>query len=454
MPYVIHSALARFLAAHRSLGAQQPAVGRIIVAFSGGLDSSVLLHALSTLPGIDRNALHAVHIDHGLHQHSGDWSGQCAAFAAKLSIGFQMLRVQVVDVAEFGPEGAARRARYAAFDAIVQADDLLLTAHHADDQAETLLLRALRSAGLEGMAAMRPLRALGAAQLGRPLLDTPRAEILGYAQRHHLHWIEDPSNLDQRLDRNFLRHQVLPLLESRWPQARRALAGSARNLRAAESAARAELDRRVAAASGKASNRIRIIDLQRYPHEEAATLIRHWLLGSQLPPPPPRVLDEVLTQLAQAQADRNIRICWPGGELRRYRGELFAMCSQPSHVVLPTRDWILPDALDLGDGRQLRIEGNTPPRTLRVRARLGGETLCVAANRPRRELRLLFQEHGIPPWQRERLPYLCAGDHLVAVGDTFLDHEFRQWLQYHGARLAFRDDQNERCPQGAGTESQ
>ncbi len=439
MPYLIHSALARFLAAHPTSGAQSTTAGRVVVAFSGGLDSSVLLHAIATSPGIELSAVQAVHIDHGLHERSRDWSGQCAAFAAQLSIPFQAVGVQVTGVAEFGPEGAARRARYAALTTILRSGDLLLTAHHADDQAETLLLRALRSAGLEGMAAMRPIRPLGVAQLGRPLLDTPRHEILGYAQRHQLQWIEDPSNADLRLDRNFLRHQVLPLLESRWPQARRALVDTARNLRAAESAARAELDRRVKSASGNAPDRIRIIDVQRYPDEEAATLIRHWLIGCNLPPPPPRVLDDLLTQLAQAHAERNVRVCWPGGELRRYRGELFAMRPQIRSSAIAAREWILPERLDIGDGRQLSIEGTTPPRRLNVRSRLGGESLCIAANRPRRELRLLFQEHDIPPWQRERLPYICEGDRLIAVGSAFLDYEFDQWLQQRGAKLAYRD---------------
>lgn len=439
MPYLIHSALARFLVAHPASDAQSTTAGRIVVAFSGGLDSSVLLHAIATLPDIERSALRAVHIDHGLHERSRDWSAQCAAFAAKLSISFQTVGVQVTGVAEFGPEGAARRARYAALATILRSGDLLLTAHHADDQAETLLLRALRSAGLEGMAAMRPMRPLGAAQLGRPLLDTPRHEILGYAQRHQLQWIEDPSNADLRLDRNFLRHQVLPLLESRWPQARRALADTARNLRAAESAARAELDRRVQTASGGASDRIRIIDVQRYPDEEAATLIRHWLLGCNLPPPPPRVLADLLSQLALAHTERNVRICWPGGELRRYRGELYAMRPQKHCIAMNAREWILPNTLEIGEGRQLSIDGSTPARRLSVRSRLGGESICIAANRPRRELRLLFQEHGIPPWQRDRLPYIFDGDRLIAVGSAFLDYEFDQWLQQHGAILAYRD---------------
>lgn len=430
----IQTAVARFLIERPSAAAR-----RIVVAFSGGVDSSVLLHAITALPDIEPSRLYAVHVDHGLHSSSADWAAHCRRFAVERAVAAHTQRVEVTGIAEHGPEGAARRARYAAFASLLQPGDLLLTAHHADDQAETLLLRALRSAGLDGMAAMRPLRALGDAHLGRPLLEVARAEILDYARRHQLQWIEDPSNLDERLDRNFLRQQVLPLIEKRWPQARRALMQTARHLRAAESAARAELDRRLAEASSGDRASIRIDKLSNYAPEESATLLRHWLLAIELPPPPPRVLDDLLRQLHYADADRSIHVRWPGVELRRYRSALYALRPQPAIATILDSEWLLPEPLTLADGRVLRIEGETPRRTFRVRARSGGEVLTIAANRPRREVRLLFQEQGIPPWQRERLPYLYDGDKLIAVGADLLDHDFRQWLQTHSARLVFVD---------------
>jgi tRNA(Ile)-lysidine synthase len=438
MPCPLHIALTRFFATHNAALTAQ-CCGTVVIGYSGGLDSTVLLHALATLPGFDRQRLRAVHVDHGLHRDSESWSKRCAEFASGLAVPMQTLQVQVRGVADYGPEGAARRARYAAFTSALQSGDLLLTAHHADDQAETLLLRALRSAGLEGLAAMRPLRALGPAWLGRPLLDTPRSAIADYAQRHSLNWIEDPSNADERLDRNFLRHRVFPLLEARWPQARRALADSARHLRGADAAARAELDRRVAAATGESAGQLLIPQLLEFANDEIATLIRHWLMQCALPPPPPRVLDDLLTQMTKAQTDRNLHVRWPGGEVRRYRDRLFAMPPQSSLAQWTDRDWNLPEAFDFGDGRVLRLNGSTPPRRLQVRARRGGEALVVADNRPRRDLRLLFQEHGIPPWQRERLPYVYDGTTLIAVGDRFVEHEFRRWLQNHDAELVFHD---------------
>lgn len=438
MPCTIQTSLSRFFAEH------QPKLtvhctGALVVAYSGGLDSTALLHAMATSPGIERQRLRAVHVDHGLHQDSALWSQRCAALTTELGVPLQSLRVTVNGIAEYGPEGAARRARYAAFSSILQPGDLLLTAHHADDQAETLLLRALRSAGLEGLAAMRPLRELGSAWLGRPLLDVPRAAIAEYARGHRLSWTEDPSNADQHLDRNFLRHRVFPLLESRWPQARRALADSARHLRGADAAARAELDRRVNSALGASADRLRIPLVCQYADDETATLIRHWLMLCALPPPPPRVLDDLLNQMTHAHADRSVRVRWPGGEVRRYRDQLYAMRPQSTLTQRADSEWMLPGVFDCGDGRVLRVVGQTPARTLIVGTRRGGESLAIASNRPRRELRLLYQEHGIPPWQRERLPYVYDGTELVAVGDRFIAHEFQQWLSSHNARIVFQD---------------
>jgi len=424
----VHDAIDEFLRAH----APAPPA-RVIVAYSGGLDSTVLLHALAEFSSAQHLALRAVHVDHGLQAGSAAWAIHCRQHAERIGVPIDLIQVEVRDVARFGPEGAARRARHAAFAEVLQAGDLLLTAHHADDQAETFLLRALRAAGPEGLAAMRPLREFGSARLGRPLLGLPRNTLLDYAQRHALAWIEDPSNARADADRNFLRLEVLPLIAQRWPQARRALAECARLMRGAAPALHEALDRRLQAARGAMPGRLRI-DALDGDLDAAASLVRHWLIGLGLPAAPPRVLDDLLHQLRSAAADRNILVRWPGGELRRYRDELHAMAPLPAALSY-TLAWDAPHPLALPDGRRLHIEGPAPPCALQVRTRVGGERLKIADNRPERDVRVLFQEQGIPPWERERLPYVYEGDQLVAIGCGLVDARFGRWLGDHHSRL-------------------
>ncbi|PIV36934.1 MAG: tRNA lysidine(34) synthetase TilS [Lysobacterales bacterium CG02_land_8_20_14_3_00_62_12] len=407
---------------------------RLWVAYSGGIDSTVLLHALNPLLVAARWQLGAVHVDHGLHADSARWAEHCRQFAIALGVPLQSLTVQVQDLHRHGPEAAARRARYTALESIMQPGDYLLTAHHSDDQAETFLLRALRSAGLDGLAAMRPIRRFGPGHLGRPLLDRSRAEIADYADRHRLRWIEDPSNTAVNLDRNYLRQKVLPMLRARWPQATRSLADSTRYLRAAQHAAEAEIARQLLAASGDHPDRIDLSAIADQPADDAALLLKSWVIRADLPAPPPRVLHEILKQITQAASDRGLILRWPGAELRRYRQHLYAM-----RPLLPAPgfalSWHTAQPLDLPDGRSLCIDGTAPARDLNVRSRVAGCHLRLAADRPERELRLLFQEHGIPPWQRERAPYLYAGEQLLAVAPWFIQHEFGHWLDQHRARL-------------------
>ncbi|KLD74514.1 tRNA(Ile)-lysidine synthetase, partial [Xanthomonas hyacinthi DSM 19077] len=204
-----------------------PAPAAVLVGLSGGLDSSVLLHALAQQPQYRRAGLRALHVHHGLHADADAWADHCAAFCAALAIPLQVRRVQVPRDGGHGLEAAARQARRTAFAQALAAGEWLALAQHRDDQAETFLLRALRASGADGLAAMQPLRDFAHGMLWRPLLALPRSDLHAYAQRHALRWIEDPSNADPGFDRNFLRLQLLPLLRQRWPHADAALARSA-----------------------------------------------------------------------------------------------------------------------------------------------------------------------------------------------------------------------------------
>jgi tRNA(Ile)-lysidine synthase len=203
------------------------------IAFSGGLDSTVLLHLLAHLAKTQSlPALSAIHVHHGLQVAADAWPQHCQSVCDALGIALQIVRVKVQAGASL--EQAAREARYAAFGDVTLADDLLLTGQHRDDQAETLLFRLLRGAGVRGLSGMPIQRPMGQGRLVRPLLDVTRAELEAYAKAHQLSWIEDPSNQDRQFSRNYLRHQVMPLLTSRWPQAQASMARSAAHLREAQ----------------------------------------------------------------------------------------------------------------------------------------------------------------------------------------------------------------------------
>jgi tRNA(Ile)-lysidine synthase len=207
--------------------------GDLCVAFSGGMDSTVLLHRLAASPLARARNLRALHIDHALHADSATWAEQCGAFAKTLDVPVETLGVSVDRQRGTGLEDAARRARFAAFATHLRGGEILVLAHHRDDQVETVLLKLLRGAGPEGLGGMRAWRPFARGWLWRPLLDTPRSELLDYASSHRLPWLDDPSNVDTNLRRNFLRHEILPRLTQRWRDAPAAITHSAAWMRAA-----------------------------------------------------------------------------------------------------------------------------------------------------------------------------------------------------------------------------
>ncbi|HTL14699.1 MAG TPA: tRNA lysidine(34) synthetase TilS, partial [Thermomonas sp.] len=255
----------------------------VLLGYSGGLDSGVLLHLLAADPRIRASGLRALHVHHGLHPDADAWAAHCRAACEGLRVPLEVVRVRVDRDAGLGPEGAAREARHGAFAAALGEGEVLALAHHRDDQAETLLLRALRGAGVDGLAAMRRERAFARGLLWRPLLDAPRAALLAYARAHGLRWIEDPGNAGTDPDRNFLRHAVFPLLRDRWPHAADALARSAAlcaeaaDLLAAGDAAALEAVRRGA-------DTLDVPGLLALPAPRRARVLRRWVAELGLPP--------------------------------------------------------------------------------------------------------------------------------------------------------------------------
>lgn len=395
-----------------------------VVAFSGGLDSTVLLHLVRHA---ETNPVRAVHVDHGLHPSSADWADRAVATASAMGVECEIVRVEVVDDGQ-GREAAARAARYAALRERIDEGELLLTAHHADDQAETVLLALLRGSGPAGLAAMPLVAPFGHGMLVRPLLRTRRAALQAWGDAHQLEWTDDPSNTDTSIARNHLRRNVLPVLEAYWPETVGALNLGARWAAEADGllGQLAELDL-AALTDGKTLDAEGVIALG---PDRARNLLRVWLAQLGLPGAPYTRLDEAVRQLAEAAEDRVPEIDWPGAVLRRWAGRLYAM--KPEQPVPDDwhAEWLVEKPLPLPAGLgQLSLvsapTGLDPAKlmgsTVKVRFRHGGERLRTHPTGPHRQLKHLLAEAGVPPWDRGRVPLLFMGDILVAAGDLFVD---------------------------------
>ncbi|MFT4068317.1 tRNA lysidine(34) synthetase TilS [Paraburkholderia sp.] len=443
-------------AALSALDARAPNA-RIAVAFSGGVDSSVLLDAVVRVAGAPRVV--ALHVHHGLSPHADAWLAQCDAFARERGVEFDARRVEVSRASGVSVEAAARDARYRALDAMCAAHDIhvLWLAQHADDQAETVLLQLLRGAGLAGLAAMAPefLATGAAATRVRPLLHLLRAQLDHYASARKLRWIDDESNADTRYARNALRHQVMPALAVHFPGFRDALARTAAHAASAQRLldTLARIDMETASRDeGRALDQHALLALD---DDRALNLLRYWMRTLGFVAASNARLADALRQLREVGAGRDghrLRIDHAGHALRGYRGLVYweaGDSSEPAdETALVEREiseltwrgeavWHLPqwrgtfvfamvdataDAAGVSHGTASHIEAvDTVPLSvlqrapLSARARRGGERMrASASNAPGRTLKNLFQERGIPAWKRD-VPLLYVGDELLFV---------------------------------------
>ncbi|MFW2404083.1 MAG: tRNA lysidine(34) synthetase TilS [Gammaproteobacteria bacterium] len=401
---------------------------RWCVAFSGGLDSTVLLQAAHQLAAeFDGVTLRAAHVHHGLHADADEWTGQCRSLTGNLGVPLDVLRVDVDSDSGEGMEAAARRARYAALTSLLHEDELLLTAHHAQDQVETVLLRLLRGAGVKGLGAIAERSRLGRGWLVRPLLSLGRPELEAHARDHALTWAEDPTNRDIDFDRNYLRHEVIPALRRRWPGIDAAVGRSARLAAEAETLLHA-----LAAQDATQVMNGELISLSGLRELDAArqrNLVRYVLQLRGIAPPSEIQLSGGLEQLLKAREDRNPVLRWPAGQVRRYRDNLYVLEDDPERVAADgsdTHPWDGREPLAFGAIRgHLTLEGMTGVQTgLNVRFRRGGEKLLEADHIHHQRLKKLFQARGVVPWMRAHVPLLFQDTELLAVGDLWSSAEF------------------------------
>jgi tRNA(Ile)-lysidine synthase len=400
---------------------------RCCLALSGGIDSMVLLDALARLrdeaPGFE---LRAVHVDHGLTTGSQSWGLAARQAAESRAVPFEVRRIAIDPGLPGGLEAAARNARRAALADGLADGEVLATAHHADDQLETLLLALVRGAGLAGLAGMGRITPLGRGWHWRPLLELYRAELLEIAQARAIDWCEDPTNRDLGRDRNYLRHAILPPLRARWPKVASAAVRSARHVAVAadliDALAMEDL-RRCSVHSRPDVGLLATLDAER-----RLNLLRFWLRLHGLRMPSERRLHAIDTDLLTAAPDRNPVIDFEGDvTLRRYRGRLYVVRDNVAAAREERIEW-RPDApLALpGDSGELALvaqatgtldRGQLPAR-LEVRFRIHGERVQLSGRANATSLGELLRELHVLPWMRDAVPLLFAGETLIAIGDS------------------------------------
>ena len=403
------------------------------MAFSGGVDSSVLLAALAGLRGSGLGAkrglrVRAIHVNHGIHPNAGKWASHCRAFARRLGVPIKVLTTKVVRSKGISLEAAAREARYGLLVKHLESEEILVTGHHEDDQLETVLLQLFRGSGLAGLAAMPDLAQFARGQLARPLLPWSREQLVAWARAKDLTWIEDDTNEDQSLDRNYLRRTVLPLIRNRWSGVASSVARSARHAAEGQKLLDEIARKDVARAADGAS--LNVGALRALAPDRRRNALRFWIARAGHKLPDTRRLEEISGALLDARPDSKPQVSW--GQVSAQRDGALLMLrpraagSGASEVLWDWRN--APEStLHWGEGTlELRPDSNGPldfellPSPLTVRRRRGGERLRLRRGGPSRTLKNLLQEAHVPVTERAVLPLLFAGEQLLIAADLWI----------------------------------
>lgn len=431
---------------------------RIALAYSGGLDSSVLLHLAHVHASAHGIQLLAFHVHHGLSENADDWVRHCDAACAKLGVRFDARKVVLAECGRDGIEQAARMSRYAALGDMCREHrvPLLLTAHHLDDQAETVLLQLLRGSGVAGLSGMEVLNTapdlLGDPRLliARPLLDVPRSELEQFASEKRIDYVHDESNTDPRYTRNALRHKVMPSLGEWFSGYQRRLARTAQHMQSAQRVLD-DVAARDLAVCGDGDS-IAIARLKGLSPDRVDNLLRYWLASHGVRMPSTAWLDQMRDQLLGAREGAQVRVVHADGEIRRHRGRIFLVprLDEAALTVSPVvfrwsgEDFIHFQAFGGSLHFQPAEEGIAANwlagQELHIRLRGGGEKLKAAANRPTRSLKHHYQALDIPAWERLSLPVVVAGNHLVYAAGIGMNWGTAPIVREQAIRLHWQKD--------------
>jgi tRNA(Ile)-lysidine synthase len=442
-----HPSVVNAAAAFAGCLEQLEAAPQILVGFSGGLDSAVLLHLLAEVIAPER--ITAVHVNHGLSANADDW--QQHAMAVCQALGLRLITESVsVNKSGSGLESAARDARYGVFEKYLVKGGLLLLGHHADDQVETVLFRLLRGSGARGLSGIPESRAVGSGRLIRPLLPWPKSSLQAYANLQQLRWIEDESNQQELFDRNYLRNRVIPVLARRWPDylqgVMRTAEQSSQADQLSDSVARGDLvglDPRTEQ-GGWSLDLTAFIELEPLRRRN---LLRYWPEVHGLSALGQALIDEIMGSLLTAREDSEPKVVRADLQLCRYRQRLYLLrlsgrpkadpelClfwSGDEPLVLPDGNLLVAETA-LGEG--LRVDSID---RLTVRFRRGGERCQPAGRDHSNSLKKLLQEYGLEPWWRERVPLFYIDQQLVAVGDLWVCQDWQAGSEIEGLKIIWQ----------------
>jgi tRNA(Ile)-lysidine synthase len=410
---------------------------KIWVAYSGGLDSQVLLDLLIQDVHL-KPKIQAIHVNHGLSENADSWTTHCVTYCKKNNIPLTSEQIMLTSL-NSNIEEQAREARYAVFQKHIQENECLVLAHHQDDQAETILLQLLRGAGIDGLAAMPMLTSKQGMTIIRPLLDSPKELLKCYAEINDLSFVDDESNNDTRFDRNYLRHEIMPRLKFRWPKASNSLARSA----ALISKAKSNIDELAILDSGPIikNNLIIIKKLQLLSRERQLNVLRHWVKINNKRVPNEKKINQIIDNVINAKNDANPEVCFDDIAIMRFNQRLY-LVEKTNTIQEPEKIWHLPEELccqlDNGLVEAIPCEKglNIPLDAIcMIKFRQGGEIIKYRG--VNRRLKKLMHELKIPPWQRDKTPLLYVNQELAAVipyvyADDFYSCAKSCWnLVYH-----------------------
>ena len=392
---------------------------KLVVAYSGGLDSHVLLHLLTQIPNTHRE-VRAIHVNHGLQTSSKSWAQHCESTCIALGIRFELISLNLKIPKGQSLEDVARTERYKALHQSLDENESLLTAHHQSDQVETLLLNLFRGAGVDGLASMPISRMFGSKgskrQLLRPLLSYNRKSLESYAKQHQLNVVEDPSNLDQVFDRNYLRQQIIPELIERWAGVEKSISRAASIQSEAKEILTEVAENEFKHVYDLKKNALSVPNLKRLTKAKQKLVLRYWIADHGFSYPSEKKLQHLFSDVIGANKDMQPLLEWKGVQLRRFQDYLYISEPLLAHDSNRVIDWDLSAPLII-ESLNLTIQPEVLPegsRNVSVRFRQGGEKIRIP-NRGHLSLKNIFQEEGVPPWMRDRIPLLFVDDELIRI---------------------------------------